>query len=84
MESGRGGSHRPFDLGIDGLVGGLVALLGLTVEIWRDGQLAHGVDNLRKTHIPTPREVDTVRGAVEFSASGVDDNSLPIDLDLTS
>ena len=46
MESCRGSGHRTLDLGIDGLIGGLVALLGLAVQIWRDGELAHGIDNL--------------------------------------
>lgn len=40
MEASGGGSHGTVNLGIDGLVGALVALLGGTVEVGGDGQLA--------------------------------------------
>ena len=83
VESGRGGSYRPFNFGIDSLIGGFVALLSLTVEIRRDGQLSHDIDNLSKTEIARPLEIYTMRGAVEFSTGGTDNNGLTMDFNLT-
>ena len=48
--------HRPFDARIDGLVGGLVALLALAVEVGRDRQLADGLQDLGECYgrvVPT-------------------------------
>ena len=43
--------HTAFDLGVDGLVSGLVALLRLAVEIRRDGQFTHRLKNVGKVDL---------------------------------
>ena len=41
VQSGRRGCHRTLYLGIEGLVGAIVALLRLTVQVGWDGEFAH-------------------------------------------
>ena len=72
MEAGGGSCDAAFDLGIDGLVGGLVALLGLAVEVWGDGEFADAVDEFGEGESPTPLEVDAVGRAVEGASFGSD------------
>jgi hypothetical protein len=61
----RRGSHAALYLRVHRLVGGLVALFGLAVEVWRYGQLAHGIENVGKGHLGAiPAEVDAVAGVV--------------------
>ena len=72
MEAGGGSCDAAFDLGIDGLVGGLVALLGLAVEVWGDGEFADAVDEFGEGESPTPLEVDAVGCAVEGASFGSD------------
>ena len=48
VESRRWRRHRALYLGVDRLVGYLVALLRLAVEVRRDGKLADGIDDLGK------------------------------------
>ena len=67
MQTGCRCRHTALNLRIDRLVGGLVALLRRTVQIRRNGQFTHGVDDLSETHRGIPREVDAVGGAVDLS-----------------
>lgn len=46
VESGRRCCHRAFNLRVDGLIGCLVAVLGLAVQVWRYWQFADGIENL--------------------------------------
>ena len=48
VQSGSRSRHTALDLGIDRLIGGLVALLGLAIEIGWNGQFTHRVENLGK------------------------------------
>lgn len=45
VKTGRGSSHTTLNLRVNGLVGGLIAVLCLTVEIGRDGQFTHRIDD---------------------------------------
>ena len=49
VETGRRSRHAAFNLRIDGLIGRLVALLCLAVQIRRNGQFAHHVDDFSET-----------------------------------
>ena len=80
METCRRSSYRTFDLGIDGLIGSLVALLCFTVEIRRNWQLTHCVYNLGKAGITRPGKVDAVRGTMNRTSGGTHVNGLPIEL----
>ena len=64
VQTGCRGGHAALDFRIDGLIGGLVALLRLAVQVWRYGQLAHSVDNLGKGDAARPLEVDEVARAL--------------------
>ena len=68
MKTGRRCRYAAFDLGIDRLIGGFVALLRRAVQIWGNGQFTHHVDNLGKTHRGIPFKVDAVGCSVNLSA----------------
>ena len=64
VQACRGSRHAALNLGINRLVSGLVALLGLAVEVWRNGKLAHGVKNLGEVDLGcVPLEIDPIVGA---------------------
>ena len=64
MKSGSRSSHTAFYLRVNRLIGSLVALLGGTVEIRRNRQLAHGLENLGKGDLRVvPVEVDPIVGS---------------------
>ena len=68
VKASRWSSHTSFDLRIDGLVGGFVAVLCLTIEIGRNRQFAHRVDDGGETYVSIPFKVDAVGGAVNGAA----------------
>ena len=43
--------YGTFDARIDGLIGGLVAILGFTIEVWRNRQFTNGIEDLSKADI---------------------------------
>ena len=51
MKSSRRGSYGAFNLGIDGLISGFVALLRFPVQIGRNRQFPHFLQNLSKSDI---------------------------------
>ena len=70
VQSGSRSSHTALDLRIHRLVGGLVALLRLTVQIGRDGQFTNGIQYLGKVHLGVvPRKVHPLTGAM-FPTTG--------------
>ena len=67
MKSGSWSSHTSLDFRINRLIGGLVALLCLAVEIWRNRQLAYCFENLSERHlVVVPIEVNPVVGSSAF------------------
>ena len=64
MQSCCGSCHRTLNLGIYCLIGGLVALLGFSIQVWRNRQFAHSVDDFCETHIPIPGKIDAMRCAM--------------------
>ena len=68
MKAGRWSSHTAFDLRIDSLVGGLIAVLRLTIEIRRNRQFAHHVDDGGETDVSIPFKVDTMGGTMNWAA----------------
>ena len=84
METSCRGCHATLDLRVNGLIGGLVALLGLAVEIWRNGELAHRLENLGKRHVVVvPFEVDAIAGAMNVATGGTHRESLAMNIELT-
>ena len=70
VQSGSRSSHTALDLRIHRLVGGLVALLRLTVQIGRDGQFTNGIQYLGKVHLGVvPRKVHPQAGTM-FPTTG--------------
>ena len=70
VQSGSRSSHTALDLRIHRLVGGLVALLRLTVQIGRDGQFTNGIQYLGKVHLGVvPRKVHPLAGTM-FPTTG--------------
>ena len=68
MKSGSWSSHTSLDFRINRLIGGLVALLCLAVEIWRNRQLTYCFENLSERHlVVVPIKVNPIVG---FSAFG--------------
>src|SRR3712207_7719573 len=64
VQACRGCSHASLYLAVHRLVGSLIAFLGLTVEIRRNRQLAHGLKYLGKAHLRgIPIEVNPVVSA---------------------
>ena len=68
VKASRWGCHTAFDLRIDGLVGGLVAILRFTIEIGRNRQFAHHIDDGGETDISIPFKIDAMGGAVNGAA----------------
>ena len=48
VQTCRWGCHTTFNFRVDGLVGRLIAILCLTIQIGRNGQLTHDIKNLGK------------------------------------
>ena len=68
MQTGCWGSHTTLDLGIYGLISGLVTFFCLAVQIRRDRQLSHCFENLGKGNmLVVPVEIHPVVGAATFS-----------------
>ena len=64
MQTGCWGSHATFDFGIYGLISGLITFFGLAVQIRRDRQLSHCLENLGKGDLRVvPVEVDPIVGS---------------------
>ena len=71
VQPGGGGGYRPFYLGVDRLVGLLVALLRLAVQVGRDGQFAEHFQDVGKGDFGiVPAEVHPVAGAVAGAPFG--------------
>ena len=82
VQARRGCGDRPFYLRIDCLVGRQVALLGLAVQVGRDGQDTGGVEQVREGEsLVVPREVDAVAVAVALLPLGAEDDGCAADLD---
>ena len=64
MQSCSRSRYRTLYLGIDRLVGCLVALLSLPVEIWRDGKLSDGIDDFGESQVSVPIEPDFLARAM--------------------
>ena len=64
VQAGSRSSHTAFYLRIHRLIRSLVALLRLSVQVWRDRQLTHRVDDLGKRHVARPVEGDTLAGSL--------------------
>ena len=62
------GCYATLDFGVDRLIGGLVALLCLTIKIWRNRQFTHCVDHFCKGNTTRPLEIDAMGCAVNLSA----------------
>ncbi len=70
MQTRGGSGYGALDTRIDGLVGGLVALLGFAVEVGRNRQLAYGIENLGKRESGIiPREMNG-KGVARLLALG--------------
>ena len=63
VKTGCRSRNAAFNLRIDGLIGRLVALLCLAIQIRRNGQLTHHVDDFSERHIPRPFKLDELAGA---------------------
>ena len=63
VQASRWSRHRTLYLRIDRLVGRLVALLGLSVQVGRDGQLADGIDDFGKGESQPPSNLPPRREA---------------------
>ena len=70
VQTCRGGSHTALYLGVDGLVGGEVALLCLSVQVGRNGQFARGFEDFCPSMVSVPGEVYLVTGAVCLATGG--------------
>lgn len=70
VQACRGGGHTALYLGVDGLVGGEVALLCLSVQVGRDGQFARGFKDFRPGVAGIPCEVYLVARAVCLATGG--------------
>ena len=78
VQASRRSSHTALDFRIDSLVGGLVAILRLTVEIRRNRQLTHGIndlgerdfggDGLRAGRYDFPLEINAVGCTVDWTS----------------
>ena len=68
MQSGCWCRNRSLYLGIDGLIGCLVALLRLAVEIRRDGQLADCIDDLGPSEAGIPFKLNLLARAMRSDA----------------
>lgn len=67
MKSGSWSSHTSLDFRINRLIGGLVALLCLAVEIWRNRQLAYCFENLSERHlVVVPIKINPIVGSSAF------------------
>ena len=82
VQTRRGCGDRTFYLRIDRLVGRQVALLGLAVQVGRDGQDTGGVEQVREGEsLVVPREVDAVAVAVALLPLGAEDDGCALHLD---
>ena len=68
MQSSGRCCYTAFDFGIDGLIGSFVALFCLTIQIGRNRQLAHHINQLGKGDIPIPLKINTMTRTMQFSA----------------
>ena len=85
MEPGRGSGNGAFYLGIDRLVGGLVALLGGAVQIGRNGQLAHGLEYLGEGDGGVvPLEIHPMAISHHLAAGGLQRQLLAVDAELAA
>ena len=67
VKSGSWSSHTSLDFRINRLIGGLVALLSLAVEIWRNRQLAYCFENLSERNLlVVPIKINPVVGSSAF------------------
>ena len=71
VQSGCRGSYGAFYLGVNRLIGLLVAFLCLAVQVGRDGQLAEHFEDVGKGHLRiVPAEVHPVTGAAALAPLG--------------
>ena len=64
MQTSSRSCYTSLDSGIDCLIGGLVALLSLSVQVWRNRQFAYGIEYLRERDITSPREIEYMTNAI--------------------
>ena len=70
MQASRGSRHTTLNLGVDGLVSRLVALLSIAVQVGRNRQFTHRVDDVGKRHVAIPRELYQMAGATLAKTGG--------------
>ena len=71
MQAGGGCGHGPLYLGVNGLVGRLVALLRFAVQVGRDGQLTKHFEDVGKGHFGiVPMEIHPMAGTAAFAPLG--------------
>ena len=76
--------HTTLDLRIDRLIGSLITLLSLTVEIRRNWQFTHSVDDLCKGDMVTiPLKSNSLTRTMNWTTRGSDTDMLSPDINLT-
>ena len=82
VQAGRGGSHAAVDVAVHRLVVGGIALLGLAVQVGRNGYLAYGIEQRGKGHlVAIPGKGNFPRVAATLAARGRECELAAVDLD---
>ena len=83
VQAGCWSSNTALYFRIDGLIGGFITLLRLTIQIGRYRQLAHSIDNLGKGDTTVPLEVNEMTGSLLAIVASCHSQRLTTDNDVT-